>query len=108
MKRGLRRARIPRARQPGLIMDRRCHMPVVRDCYPHRMMLHGIMVLFLGAACIFGPSVWLASQRPDTIEDALLFIARLPVRKHEQLTALVLSGLSFLMLGLALLAAPGF
>lgn len=83
-------------------------MTVVWERYSRRMMQHGMMALTLGAACIFGPSVWLASQRPNTIEDALLFIARLPVYQHEKLSAMVLSGLSFLILGLALLAAPEF
>jgi len=65
-----------------------------------------ISLFFLGLANIAGPTMWVAAQRPDSLEDALLFLARLDLQMHQRLTALMASGLSFIMLALALFYMP--
>lgn len=63
-------------------------------------------LFFLGIANIAGPTIWVAAQRPDSLEDALLFFARLNIETHQRITALMASGFSFIMLALALFYMP--
>ena len=70
-------------------------------------MEQAVFIVLLGMASIVGPTIWCASQRPDSIEDAIQFFASLDLRTHQRLTFMLGSGLSFLIMGLALLYAPG-
>ena len=65
-----------------------------------------LAIFLLGIANLAGPTFWVAQQRPHSIEDALLFLARLNFETHQRISLLMASGTSFLMLGLALFYLP--
>ena len=70
------------------------------------MMQLGVFLMCFGAVTIITVIVWFANQRSNSVEDMLLFAARLPIQQQETITALTISGLAFAVLGLAVSYAP--